>query len=307
MSDRRNASEPRLERRRIRVRGVVQGVGFRPFVFRLAQEMGLSGWVRNDGEGVEIEAQGPRGDLSALMARLVGEAPPLARVDSVMSSLDDPVPEDRGFAIEANGSGQVSTAIGHDTAVCADCLAEMFDPGDRRWRYPFINCTHCGPRYTITRALPYDRALTSMAGFVQCRSCQQEYDAVADRRFHAEPNACPTCGPSLALLESSGVRVATRDPVADVLLHLARHAPVSFEVHAVTVDPGTDGFQPEPLVPYVTVGAFFFAIMMISGAATFLIMPAMLSYFPAHAISGRPKGHGGQVHGVKDASPALGR
>ncbi|MCB1914196.1 MAG: carbamoyltransferase HypF [Rhodocyclaceae bacterium] len=220
MSDRRNASEPRLERRRIRVRGVVQGVGFRPFVFRLAQEMGLSGWVRNDGEGVEIEAQGPRGDLSALMARLVGEAPPLARVDSVMSSLDDPVPEDRGFAIEANGSGQVSTAIGHDTAVCADCLAEMFDPGDRRWRYPFINCTHCGPRYTITRALPYDRALTSMAGFVQCRSCQQEYDAVADRRFHAEPNACPTCGPSLALLESSGVRVATRDPVADVLLRI---------------------------------------------------------------------------------------
>ena len=217
---RRSATDPLLERRRIRVRGVVQGVGFRPFVFRLAQEMGLSGWVRNDGEGVEIEAQGLRGDLSALMARLVGEAPPLARVDSVMSSLDDPVPEDRGFAIETSGSGQVSTAIGHDTAVCSDCLAEMFDPGDRRWRYPFINCTHCGPRYTITRALPYDRALTSMAGFQQCPDCQQEYDTPMDRRFHAEPNACPVCGPSLALLESSGVRVATRDPVADVLLRI---------------------------------------------------------------------------------------
>ena len=220
MSDRRNATEPLLERRRIRVRGVVQGVGFRPFVFRLAQEMGLSGWVRNDGEGVEIEAQGLRGDLSALMARLVGEAPPLARVDSVMSSLDDPVPEDRGFAIETSGSGQVSTAIGHDTAVCSDCLAEMFEPGNRRWRYPFVNCTHCGPRYTITRALPYDRALTSMASFEQCPDCQQEYDTPMDRRFHAEPNACPVCGPSLALLESSGVRVATRDPVADVLLRI---------------------------------------------------------------------------------------
>lgn len=209
-----------LERRRIRVRGVVQGVGFRPFVFRLAQEMSLSGWVRNDGEGVEIEVQGLRGNVSALMARLVGEAPPLARVDSVMSSVGVPDPADRGFTIQASGQGAVTTAIGHDTAVCPHCLAELFNPADRRWRYPFINCTHCGPRYTITRALPYDRANTSMAGFVQCPSCQQEYDAPSHRRFHAEPNACPECGPRLALLEASGIRVATRDPVADALLRL---------------------------------------------------------------------------------------
>ncbi|MCB1955257.1 MAG: carbamoyltransferase HypF [Rhodocyclaceae bacterium] len=220
MSDKRLATEPGLERRRIRVRGVVQGVGFRPFVFRLAQEMGLSGWVRNDGEGVEIEAQGPRGDISALMARLVGEAPPLARVDSVMSAVGDPDPADHGFTIEASGAGAVTTAIGHDTGVCPSCLEDMFDPDDRRWRYPFINCTHCGPRYTITRGLPYDRALTSMAGFIQCPDCQEEYEAPADRRFHAEPNACPACGPTLALLESSGVRVATRDPVADALLRI---------------------------------------------------------------------------------------
>ena len=220
MSSERKPREGSIERRHIRVRGVVQGVGFRPFVFRLAQEIGLSGWVRNDGEGVEMEVQGPPGNVSALIARIVGEAPPLARVDVVDSIVGTPDPADRGFTIQASGAGAVTTAIGHDSAVCDDCLAEMFDPQDRRWRYPFINCTHCGPRYTITRALPYDRANTSMAEFVQCGACQTEYEAAASRRFHAEPNACPECGPHLALLESSGVRMATRDPVADTLQRL---------------------------------------------------------------------------------------
>ncbi|AWI73930.1 carbamoyltransferase HypF [Parazoarcus communis] len=213
-------SQPRLERRHIRVRGVVQGVGFRPFVYRLAQTLDLSGWVRNDGDGVELEGQGLPGNLSALIARIRSEAPSLARVDSIHTRLCDADPADQGFTIRTSESGAVSTTIGHDSAVCADCLAELFDPADRRWRYPFINCTHCGPRYTITRALPYDRSNTSMATFAQCPACQREYDAPVHRRFHAEPNACADCGPQLSLLEAAGVRVATRDPIADTLLRL---------------------------------------------------------------------------------------
>ena len=216
MDDRQRATE----RRYIRVRGLVQGVGFRPFVFRLAQEMGLSGWVRNDGGGVEIEVQGTPGGVSALMARMVGEAPPLARVDAVESRRCPPDPTDRGFTILASGGGAITTAVGHDTAVCQDCLTELFDPADRRWRYPFINCTQCGPRYTLTRSLPYDRVNTSMAVFPLCRACRDEYHAPADRRFHAEPNACPACGPHLSLLEAYGVRVASRDPVADTVARL---------------------------------------------------------------------------------------
>lgn len=209
-----------LERHHVRVRGVVQGVGFRPFVYRLAHTLGLSGWVRNDGEGVELEAQGPSASVAALIARIRSEAPPLARVDAVATRGCAADPADRGFTIRSSAGGAISTAIGPDSAVCADCLAELFDAADRRWRYPFINCTHCGPRHTITRALPYDRSNTSMARFTQCIACQDEYDAPGHRRFHAEPNACPDCGPRLALLEASGIRVATRDPIADTLLRL---------------------------------------------------------------------------------------
>ncbi|MBT0959777.1 carbamoyltransferase HypF [Denitromonas sp. IR12] len=210
----------RLARNRIRVRGVVQGVGFRPFVFRLAQQLDLAGWVRNDGAGVEMEVQGPPGNLSALLARMIKEAPPLARVDTVERADCTPLTGDRGFTIRPSEGGAVTTAIGPDTAVCPACLGELFDPANRRWRYALINCTECGPRYTLTRHLPYDRANTSMAGFVQCETCQDEYDAPAHRRFHAEPNACPDCGPQLALVQADGVRVASRDPVADALLHI---------------------------------------------------------------------------------------
>lgn len=211
---------PRIERRRLRVHGVVQGVGFRPFVYRLAQELELCGWVRNDGSGVEIEAQGTPGNLSALIARLHGEAPPMAQIKRMEAELCEPDPGDRGFTISASQLGENSTAIGHDSAVCPTCLAELFDPANRRWRYPLINCTQCGPRYTITHGLPYDRVSTSMAAFALCPQCAKEYVTPHDRRFHAEPTACPACGPKLNLLEAYGVTVATRDPVADALLRL---------------------------------------------------------------------------------------
>lgn len=211
---------PHIERRRLRVHGVVQGVGFRPFVYRLAQELDLCGWVRSDGCGVELEAQGTPGNLSALIARLHGEAPPMARIDRLEGELCLPDPADRGFTITASQGGGATTAIGHDSSVCSDCLAELFDPANRRWRYPLINCTHCGPRYTITRGLPYTRVSTSMATFALCPDCADEYGRAADRRFRAEPSACPACGPKLSLVEAYGVTVATRDPVADALLRL---------------------------------------------------------------------------------------
>ncbi|AWI79575.1 carbamoyltransferase HypF [Parazoarcus communis] len=213
-------NRPQLERRRLTVRGVVQGVGFRPFVYRLAQELDLSGWVRNDGSGVELEAQGTAGNLSALVARLHGEAPPLASIERLDSSLCELDPNDRGFTISASQGGSVTTSIAHDSAVCDECLHELFDPTGRRWRHPFINCTQCGPRYTITRGLPYDRVSTSMAAFAQCPECADEYRNPLHRRFHAEPNACPACGPRLSLLEAYGVTVASHDPIADTLLRL---------------------------------------------------------------------------------------
>jgi hydrogenase maturation protein HypF len=192
-------------RSRIRVRGQVQGVGFRPFVFRLAGELGLSGWVRNDGEGVEIEVQGREGAVSRLLARLESDAPGPARIDSLEAQPQPAVEPSGEFVIQPSRGGPVATAVTPDVAVCPECLAELFDPADRRYRYPFINCTHCGPRYTITRQLPYDRPHTSMAVFALCPACRQEYETPTDRRFHAQPNACPTCGPRLDL------RVATAD------------------------------------------------------------------------------------------------
>lgn len=160
--------DPTRVARRLRVRGVVQGVGFRPFVYRFATHLGLAGWVRNDGGGVEIEIHGSEPVLDAFTQCLATEAPPLARVDVIEPEVIPPDLSCKGFVILPSVEGAVATAIGPDVAVCPSCLAELFDPDDRRWRYPFINCTHCGPRYTITRTLPYDRARTSMAGFTQC-------------------------------------------------------------------------------------------------------------------------------------------
>jgi hydrogenase maturation protein HypF len=197
------------------VRGQVQGVGFRPFVYRLAQELNLAGWVRNDGEGVDIEAEGSVAAIEDFIVRLETEAPPLASVTSVEAT--DAAPTDAcGFEIKVSLRGTANTSVTPDTATCPDCLAELFDPSDRRWRHAFINCTHCGPRYTLTRHLPYDRPHTSMAAFEMCPACRSEYDDPADRRFHAQPNACPLCGPQFSLRDAAG------DPIAETLVRLAR-------------------------------------------------------------------------------------
>ncbi|MBL8396486.1 MAG: carbamoyltransferase HypF [Candidatus Accumulibacter sp.] len=200
----------------IRVSGVVQGVGFRPFVWRLARELGLAGWVRNDSRGVEIEVRGAVDQVKALVQRIEQEAPPLARINSVVARAATPARGNDGFVIIDSRSGRAATMIGHDTAVCRDCLAEMFDPGSRRWRYAFTNCTNCGPRYTISRGLPYDRVRTSLKPFAMCPKCQCEYRRPEDRRFHAEANCCSKCGPQLFLLDAEGHRLAA-DPIAGAL------------------------------------------------------------------------------------------
>lgn len=211
---------------RIRVTGLVQGVGFRPHVWRLATETGVRGWVRNDSQGVEIAAEGER--IADFLERLKCEAPPLARVDSI--DAHDTAPEHfADFTIaESRSSQRASTAIGHDTAVCADCLAEMFDPNGRRWRHAFITCTHCGPRYTVTRSLPYDRPQTSLAPFPLCPECEREYRNPADRRFHAETTCCPVCGPQLRLRDMRGKGIAG-DPVAEALRRLKSGAIVAIK------------------------------------------------------------------------------
>jgi hydrogenase maturation protein HypF len=192
---------------RIRVTGIVQGVGFRPFVWRLAQQLELTGWVRNDAQGVELLAQGSTSQLEALLQRLRTEAPPLARVDTVQAQ-DVQALRLPDFNIIASQSGQASTAIGADVAVCNDCLTELMDPAHPRYRHAFITCTHCGPRFTITRALPYDRPQTSMAKFDLCPRCSQEYTAPPNRRFHAETTCCPQCGPRLILSDTQGQLVS---------------------------------------------------------------------------------------------------
>ncbi|TWA66773.1 hydrogenase maturation carbamoyltransferase HypF [Azospirillum baldaniorum] len=185
-----------MKRLRLRVRGQVQGVGFRPFLHGLAHRLALTGWVLNDGAGVLAEVQGDA--LERFLAALAEDAPPLARIDAIETDAIPARPDETGFAILASGRGAVTTGVTPDAAVCPACLAELFDPADRRYRYPFLNCTHCGPRFTITRALPYDRPQTAMAGFPLCPDCAGEYADPADRRFHAQPTACPACGPRLS-------------------------------------------------------------------------------------------------------------
>jgi hydrogenase maturation protein HypF len=207
---------PAIARRRLRVRGQVQGVGFRPAVYRLAVELGLVGRVLNDGAGVEIELEGTDAALDSFTRRLRSEAPPLARIDA-MDEEALAARGDRAFEIVASAGGPITTGVTPDAGICPDCRADMFDPTNRRWRYAFTNCTHCGPRYTITGRLPYDRPNTSMASFTQCPACQAEYDAPVDRRFHAQPNACPACGPQLALHDSDGKPLAAVDPLAEAV------------------------------------------------------------------------------------------
>ncbi|HEX3978903.1 MAG TPA: carbamoyltransferase HypF [Solirubrobacteraceae bacterium] len=200
---------------RVRVRGTVQGVGFRPYVYRLAGELALAGFVFNDAHGVVAEVEGCDAAVDAFLARLGPEAPPLAVVEEVVGEAR-PACGESAFAIRESPHGGVPDApITPDTAACPDCLRELRDPADRRFRYPFINCTNCGPRFTIVRGVPYDRPLTTMAGFAMCADCRAEYEDPADRRFHAQPNACPRCGPRVALVSRGGAVVAHGGGAAD--------------------------------------------------------------------------------------------
>ena len=191
-------------RARIVVRGVVQGVGFRPFVYRLARERGLNGWVLNSTEGVVIEVEGDA--VADFRAALLAEAPPLARIDRLEVTELPPVGH-TSFVIHASEDAAGSVAlVSPDVGVCDDCRRELFDPNDRRYRYPFVNCTNCGPRFTIVCDIPYDRARTTMRAFTMCPACQGEYDDPTDRRFHAQPNACPVCGPQVRLVSAGLAR-----------------------------------------------------------------------------------------------------
>jgi hydrogenase maturation protein HypF len=198
----------------LRVRGTVQGVGFRPFVHRTAAGLGLRGWVLNDAEGVLVRAAGDPARVTALVEALRRDPPPAASVASVERLAPGPElpPAGQGFTIGASRlGGEIATATPADLAVCADCLRELFDPADRRHRYPFINCTQCGPRYSIIERLPYDRPQTTMACFRMCPACAHEYADPAARRFHAEPNACPACGPHLTLSDPAGTVIGERE------------------------------------------------------------------------------------------------
>ncbi len=201
----------RAARVRLDVKGAVQGVGFRPFVYREATRLGLAGWVTNTPDGVTIEAEGSPDAIDRLVASLRTAPPPNAVVTSVATA-SVALRHEPGFEIRASTlTGQKTATVLPDLATCPECLAETFDPGNRRYRYPFTNCTHCGPRFSIIAELPYDRARTTMRGFPMCAECQAEYDDPGDRRFHAEPNACPVCGPQLVLWDKAGAVLATRD------------------------------------------------------------------------------------------------
>jgi len=201
------------KRQAVRVRGVVQGVGFRPFVFRLAHETGLAGFIGNDTDGVTIEIEGDEPRITEFITRLRSDAPPMAHIDAVTVEDREPIGESDFRIVHSQVTGHVSTGIPADAATCPDCLRELLDPGDRRYRYPFINCTNCGPRFTITRRIPYDRPQTSMAVFPMCAQCQAEYDDPLNRRFHAQPNACRVCGPKVWLADTAGVETASTDPI----------------------------------------------------------------------------------------------
>ncbi|MFD7100056.1 carbamoyltransferase HypF [Streptomyces xanthophaeus] len=215
-----------VQRRRVTVRGVVQGVGFRPYVYTRAIGLGLAGHVTNTPEGVVAEVEGALAAVSEFCDRLAADAPPLAVVDTV-DHCEVPLAGGSGFTIVASRTGGLArTLVSPDVATCADCLAELTDPADRRHRHPFITCTHCGPRFTIVTGLPYDRAHTTMARFPMCADCAREYADPADRRFHAQPVACPDCGPRLRLLTGHPPREAApgTDPVAEARRLLAAGA-----------------------------------------------------------------------------------
>ncbi|MGD0837906.1 MAG: carbamoyltransferase HypF [Polyangia bacterium] len=194
----------------VAIRGAVQGVGFRPFVYRLAHDMGIRGWVSNSAAGVTIEAESDEPTLRRFLARLESEKPAIAIVQTLEAVFLDPAGF-HTFEIRPSTTGTNRTLVMPDLTTCSDCIADIFQPTNRRFRYPFTNCTNCGPRFSIISALPYDRHATTMARFTMCAACAQEYSDPANRRFHAQPNACPACGPRLALWDRKGATLAQAD------------------------------------------------------------------------------------------------
>jgi hydrogenase maturation protein HypF len=233
------ASEPTgvlRQRFRLAIAGLVQGVGFRPFLYHLASDLGLPGWVRNTPQGIVLEVEGSRGQLDAFLHRLGREKPEHAAIDRIETSFHEPA----GYTVfeirPSQETGVKSARLLPDLATCSACLREVFDPAERRYRYPFTNCTHCGPRFSITRALPYDRANTTMQGFPLCPPCRAEYEDPRDRRFHAQPIACPRCGPHLELWDPSGKVLASHDEALLRSTALLRQG-------AVVAVKGLGGFQ----------------------------------------------------------------
>ncbi len=215
-----DANSARVQHQHWRVYGQVQGVGFRPFVFNLAQHFHLVGGVFNDGAGVQINLQGKVGNLQHFHQHFLNELPAAARVERVERVILDELLDKTRFEILQSQPGSVHTTVTPDLALCQNCLNELFDSSDRRYLYPFINCTACGPRYTIVENLPYDRPSTTMASFSLCPACQSEYNNPKDRRFHAQPNACEQCGPQLTLLDHEGNIVSELDPTAGLVKRL---------------------------------------------------------------------------------------
>ena len=200
-------------RKEIQVSGIVQGVGFRPYVYRLATDRNLEGNISNTPAGVTIQIQGPLERVEDFVARLPEEAPALAQITRVFVRELPCEPSDHFEILASRGGENISAGISPDVAVCSDCLREMLDPQDRRYRYPFINCTNCGPRFTIVRSIPYDRPRTSMSVFPMCDECRAEYENPQNRRFHAQPNACWKCGPQLEFLDAQGHAIKSLDPI----------------------------------------------------------------------------------------------
>jgi len=201
---------------KIDIRGIVQGVGFRPFVYNLAREYHLLGYVRNDASGVSIEVEGEKSRIEEFIFKINAEPPPLAEIFELKRHNIEPVGYDDFIIRESEDQEKKFVPISPEIATCSDCLAELFDPNDPRYRYPFINCTNCGPRFTIVKDIPYDRKYTTMAPFKMCGMCQEEYNDPKDRRFHAQPNACPACGPSLTLLNDKLKKIETLDVISEV-------------------------------------------------------------------------------------------
>ena len=202
--------------KRICINGIVQGVGFRPFIYQLARREGLYGQVANNAEGVIIDVEGPAAGIAAFVQAIDREKPPLAQIVNLTQQVQTPAGRTRFSIAPSQGADFRATLISPDVAVCEDCRRELFDPADRRYGYPFINCTNCGPRFTIVKDIPYDRKYTTMAPFKMCGMCQEEYNDPRDRRFHAQPNACPECGPSLTLLNDKLEKLEISDVISEV-------------------------------------------------------------------------------------------